>query len=216
MATPPEPRPILAKVVLLAGPSGCGKTHVALQSGLPVVALDDFYRGGAAPDLPRTDDGAVDWEDPDTWDADAAVQALDELCRSETVDVPTYSFGANAVVGHRTIERNGSPVVVAEGIFAAEIVAALRERDLLADALLVRQPRTVTFVRRLLRDIREARKSPWYLVRQGWTKTMAEPAVVARQRALGARPTTKATALRRLAELAGDGPPIASEPCPSP
>lgn len=216
MVATPEPRPILAKVVLLAGPSGCGKTHVALQSRLPVVALDDFYREGDVAGLPRTPEGVVDWEDPATWDADAAVDALDELCRSDAVEVPTYSFGDDGIVGHRKIGRDGSPIVVAEGIFAAEIVAALRERGLLADALLVRQPRAVTFVRRLLRDVRDARKSRWYLLRQGWTKTRTEPAVVARQRALGARPVSKAAARRRLAELAGGWAPIASEPCPSP
>lgn len=203
-------------MVLLAGPSGCGKTHLAVQAGAPIVALDDFYRNGDVPGLPRTADGVVDWEDPATWDADAAIAALDELCRSDRVEVPTYAFGEDAVVGHRTIERDGCAVVVAEGIFAAELVGPLRERGLLDDALLIEQPRAVTFVRRLVRDLRDGRKSPSYLVRQGWAKTRSEPAVVARQLELGARPVSKPEARARLAELVGGGAPIASEPCPSP
>lgn len=210
MASIPDPRPLQARIVLLAGPSGCGKTHLAVQAGLPIVALDDFYRAGSEPDLPRTTDDVVDWEDPATWDADAAIAALEEICRGDRVGVPTYEFGLDRAVGHRTIERGGSSIVVAEGIFAAELVGPLRERGLLADALLVRQRRSVTYVRRLIRDVRDGRKAPWYLVRQGWAKTRSEPAVVARQRALGARLVGKPEARRRLAECAAERQPAAA------
>lgn len=188
--------------MLLAGPSGCGKTHLAVLAGLPIVALDDFYRDGTEPGLPRRADGVVDWEDPATWDAEAALTALDVLCHQDTVEVPTYAFGADRAVGHRTIDRHGSPVIVAEGIFAADLIGPLRDHGLLADAILVHQGRWTTFGRRLVRDLRDGRKAPWYLVRQGWAKTRSEPAVVARQRGLGARVATKAAARRRLQELA--------------
>lgn len=202
MPPPPDPRPIVAEVVLLAGPSGCGKTHLARTVGLPIVALDSFYRDGTDPGMPRNPAGMVDWEDPASWDPDAAVAALAELCRAEQVDLPTYAFGEDRVVGSRTIERGGAPIVVAEGIFAAELVARLRREDLLADALLIRQNRWVTFARRLVRDLREARKAPWYLVRQGWAKARSEPTVVAHQRRCGARPVSKREARERLAGLA--------------
>ncbi|CAN5732290.1 uridine kinase [soil metagenome] len=190
-------------MVLLAGPSGCGKTHLARAAGLPIVALDDFYRNGDDPGMPRGDDGLVDWEDPASWDGDAAVAALDELCRADRVLVPTYAFGEDRVVGSRSIEREGSPIVVAEGIFAAELVERLRSCGLLADALLIHEDRWLTFGRRLVRDLREGRKAPWYLVRQGWAKTRSEPAVVAHQRERGARPVSKPEARARLAGLAG-------------
>ncbi|MCU1496619.1 MAG: Uridine kinaselike protein [Acidimicrobiales bacterium] len=202
MRLPPDPRPITAEVVLLAGPSGCGKTHLARAVGLPIVALDDFYRDGTDPGMPRTAEGVVDWEDPASWDPDRAVAALAELCRADHVEVPTYLFGEDRVVGRRTLARDGRPIVVAEGIFAAELVGPLRDAGLLADALLVRQARWLTFARRLVRDLREGRKAPWYLVRQGWSKTRNEPAVVAHQRARGARPVTKAQARARLTGLA--------------
>lgn len=202
MLPEPDLRPVVAAVVLLAGPSGCGKTHLARAVGLPILALDDFYRDGDDPGMPRTADGLVDWEDPRSWDRGRAVAALDELCRAESVEVPTYSFGEDRVVGHRTLVRGSRPVVVAEGIFAAEMVAPLRDAGLLADALLLRQRRGITFARRLVRDLGEGRKAPWYLVRQGWAKTRSEPAVIAHQRALGARPVTKAQARARLRALA--------------
>lgn len=202
MPTPPDLRPIVAEVVLLAGPSGCGKTHLAAMVELPVVALDDFYRDGTDPGMPRTAAGVVDWEDPASWDPAAAVVALAELCRAEQVDVPTYAFGEDRVVASRTISRHGSPIVVAEGIFAAELVGRLRREGLLADALLIRQNRWVTFVRRLVRDVREGRKAPRDLVRQGWAKTRSEPDLVAHQRRCGARPVSKPEARDRLAGLA--------------
>ena len=190
-----------ARVVLLAGPSGCGKSHLARTLDLPILALDDFYRDGS-PELPRRPDGLVDWEDPVTWDGEAAVAALATLCRSGSVEVPTYSFADNRAIDRHVIDRGDAPVVVAEGIFAAEAIAPLSHAGLLADVLLVRQGRWVTFARRLLRDLREHRKSPMALVRHGWAKTRAEPAVVAHHRALGARPITKLDARRLVASLA--------------
>ncbi|MEZ5176827.1 MAG: hypothetical protein R2746_00695 [Acidimicrobiales bacterium] len=202
MSPPDRPTSAPTRVVLLAGPSGCGKSYIARDSGLPIVALDDFYRDATEPGLPRSPDGEVDWEDPTSWDRAAALAALDQLCRTGEVDVPTYSFARSEAVGHRLLRTEGSPVVVAEGIFAAELIAPLREQGLLADALLISVDRWLTYVRRLVRDAREGRKALPYLVRQGWAKTRAEPAVVAHQRAAGARPVTKAEALARLAELA--------------
>ena len=191
-----------AKVVVLAGPSGCGKTYLARASGLPVLAIDDFYRDEDDEAMPIGADGRVDWEDPASWNLDAAMATLRVLCSEPEVKVPEYSFGENRAVGWKSVHRDGCPIVIAEGIFAAELIAPLRAEGLLADALLVHQGRWVTFLRRLVRDLREGRKSPWYLVRQGWAKTMAEPAVVANLRSLGARPMSKPEATARLAELA--------------
>jgi uridine kinase len=198
---PPAPTAPTARVVLLAGPSGCGKTHLARSAGLPIVALDDFYRDGTDPDLPRLPDGHVDWDHPGSWDGDAALAALDEICRTGRVEVPTYVIGENAAVGCHVVDRGDAPIVIAEGIFAAELVEPLRQAGLLADALLLRQGRWVTFLRRLTRDLREGRKPPWYLVRQGWAKAWTEPAVVEHQCALGARLVTKPDARARLTEL---------------
>ncbi len=202
-ADPPGHR---ARVVLLAGPSGSGKTFLALKAGLPVMPLDDFYRPGTDPDLPRSADGSVDWDDPRSWDAGAACDALAELCRTGRVEVPNYVFGEDRAVGHRVIELSPDErIVVAEGIFAAELIAPLRRQELLADALLIEDGRWRTYGRRLLRDLHEARKSPWYLVRQGWRKTRAEPEIVSHLRALGARPVSKPEALQAMTAHAETG-----------
>lgn len=190
-----------ARVVVLAGPSGCGKTRLAERAGVPIVALDDFYRDGDDPGMPVVG-GHIDWEDPASWDADAAVATLAELCRTGRAEVPIYSIADDARVGSRAIELDGSPVVVAEGIFAAEVVSRLDELGLLADALLLRSPALVTFWRRLLRDHREGRKAPLVLVRQGLTKLRDERKVVARQALLGCRRIAKPAAATRLTDLA--------------
>ncbi len=124
--SPDRPSSAPTRVVLLAGPSGCGKSYIARDSGLPIVALDGFYCDATEPHMPRSADGQVDWEDPASWDGAAALAALTTLCRDGEVDVPTYSFARSAVVGHHVLRTDGAPVVVAEGIFAAELVAPLR------------------------------------------------------------------------------------------
>jgi uridine kinase len=201
-----------AKVVVLAGPSGCGKTRLAERAGVPIVALDDFYRDGDDPGMPMVG-GHVDWEDPASWDAEAAVAALGELCRTGRAEVPIYSIADDARVGSRTIELDGSPVVVAEGIFAAEVVSRLDAEGLLADALLLRSPSLVTFWRRLLRDHREGRKAPLVLVRQGLSKLRDERRVVARQSLLGCRPIAKPAAATLLTDLAAT--PVGARPSAS-
>ena len=50
--------PVSAQVIVLAGPSGAGKSRVAEHSGLPILRLDDFYKSGGDPTLPRITEGA--------------------------------------------------------------------------------------------------------------------------------------------------------------
>ena len=83
------------RVVVLAGPSGAGKSRLAARLhaayGWPVVRLDDFYRDGDDPELPTRDLGGttiVDWDDPDSWNAAAAVRALEDLVAAGTTDSP--------------------------------------------------------------------------------------------------------------------------------
>lgn len=187
-------------VVVIAGPSGSGKSHLARRLGLPVLRLDDFYRDGDDPRLPQRF-GIVDWDDPASWDRDAAVTAVVRLCRDGSIDVPDYDIATSRVVGLRRLDMAGSRLVVAEGIFAAETIGPLREAGVLADAIALTHRPLVTFVRRLARDLREGRKPPLTLLRRGWALRAAEPAIVARQVALGAVPCTPAEAGRRIRAL---------------
>lgn len=189
--------------MLLCGPSGSGKSLLAARSGLPVLRLDDFYKEGDDPTLPRvTGSSDIDWDHPDSWDADAAVAAIEELCRTGRTDIPVYDLSLSARTGADSIDIGRTPAFIAEGIFAAEIVGRCREAGVLADALCLSRGPVTTFRRRFLRDLKEGRKSVPFLLRRGWRLMRAERSIVARQSALGAHACDRDEALDRLAAAA--------------
>ncbi|WP_233221442.1 ATP-binding protein [Streptomyces carminius] len=191
-----------ARVILLTGPSGSGKSSLAARTGLPVLRLDDFYKETGDPSLPRfPGSGLVDWDDPASWDADAAVAAIGALCERGRTAVPVYDIAASARTGTEALDLRGARLFVAEGIFAAEIAGRCRELGLLADALCLRGRPGTTFRRRLVRDVREGRKSLPVLIRRGWTLMRDEHTIVAHQVALGAHACGRDEALGRIAEL---------------
>lgn len=181
-----------ARVIVLAGPSGAGKSRLAERSGLPMLRLDDFYKDAGDPSLPLIaqgpNAGVVDWDDPHSWHLDDALDAIARLCRDGVVDVPDYDISLSRRVGVRHLDLAGSPLFVAEGIFAQEVVPRVREAGQLADAICVRQHALITFWRRLTRDLREHRKPPLLLVRRGAALARAQRAVIAHAVALGCRP----------------------------
>jgi len=198
---------------VVAGPSGSGKSRLCdrlhARFGVPVVNLDDFYLDGDDPTLPRTSLGAghdiVDWDDPRSWSREAALDALETLCRDGAVDVPVYDISRSARTGTHRVELHEASYVVAEGLFAHEVVSGLADRGVLADAVCVRNRPMVTFWRRLSRDLREHRKPPMVLVRRGWLLMRKEPQVVAHAVACGCTPMTGDEAFQHLSRLVAGG-----------
>ncbi|MBR7677665.1 isochorismatase family protein, partial [Streptomyces daliensis] len=62
-----------------------------------------------------------------SWDAEAAVAAVVELCASGRTTAPVYDIATSARTGEEELRLDGAPLFVAEGIFAADIVARCRE-----------------------------------------------------------------------------------------
>jgi uridine kinase len=175
------------------------RLHAA--NGWPVVRLDDFYRDGDDPELPTRELGGTtiaDWDDAASWNADAAVRSLERLVVTGSVEVPVYDIARSAAAGTARIDAPPGALVVAEGIFAAEIIGALADTGILHSAWCVRHPRWVTFVRRLVRDLAERRKPPLVLVRRGLALTRSEPELVARMERLGATCASPVEVERRL------------------
>lgn len=197
--------PVPARVIVLAGPSGAGKSHLAERLGLPVLRLDDFYRNGSDPALPRIASGAnaglVDWDHPGSWLPQPALAALDTLCRDGRAEVPVYDIAHDGRCGTQVLDLAGSPLFVAEGLFADQIVPALRERGQLAAAYCITQHRALTFGRRLARDLKEHRKPPLMLLRRGLALMREQGAVVARATAAGCEVLAPDEAHRRLQRL---------------
>ena len=196
--------------MLLCGPSGSGKSLLAARSGLPVLRLDDFYKEGTDPTLPLVAGSSdIDWDHPESWDADAAIAAIEDLCRTGRTNVPVYDIALSARTGADAVGIGQAPLFIAEGIFAAEIVARCRELGVLADALCLSRGAVTTFRRRFLRDLKEGRKSVPFLLRRGWRLMRDERSIVARQTALGAYACDRDEALRRLAAAAAGRHPAA-------
>ena len=194
---------------MVAGPSGSGKSRLCRRlseaTGTPVVNLDDFYKDGDDPTLPRAElaGGApvVDWDDPASWVCEDAVAALAQLCRTGSAGIPVYDIASDSRVGHRVVSLDGSAYVLAEGIFADLVVASCRELGLLSDAVCVHNPPLLTFWRRLVRDLRERRKPAWVLVRRGFSLLRHDRDVVARAAGAGCAVLSSEDAYDRLTAL---------------
>lgn len=190
---------------MLAGPSGAGKSRLAERTGLPVLRLDDFYKDGSDPTLPRLTSGAnagiVDWDDPRSWLPDDALAVLEQLCRDGAAKVPIYELSQDGRCGWQELSLGKARHFVAEGIFAQDIVATCRERGLLAAAYCVRQPALITFWRRLVRDLREHRKPPLVLLRRGVVLMRDQRRVVADAVAKGCLPASPEQAHRAIEGL---------------
>lgn len=194
-----------ARVVLVGGPSGAGKSRLcrrlAAEHGWPVVRLDDFYKDAGDPSLPMSDLGIADWDDVRSWHAGHALDALRSLVRDGEALVPDYSISESRRTGSSRLTCEPGSVILAEGIFAADLVPAVRDARLLADAWCIRRDPWVTFGLRLARDLREHRKPPAVLWSRGHQLRRADRSIVAAQVALGARPLTPNQAVAVAAAL---------------
>lgn len=184
--------------MLLAGPSGSGKSTLAAHLGWPVLRLDDFYRDGDDPLLPRDEHGRADWDAEDSWNAGKALEAVIALSNSGEVEAPVYSISEDRAVGTQTITLGDAPAFIAEGLFADLLVQGAREAGVLRDALVLAPSPPVTFARRLARDVAEARKPVPTLLRRGLRLMREQPLVVRRCVSAGMRRTTPSRARTEL------------------
>ena len=115
-----------ARLILVAGASGSGKSRLAHASACLAFRLDDFYFDADHPGHVLTDYGIIDWDDVASWNAEAAVDALRILLDSGEVEVPQYSISESRRIGSHTVKLGGCDCIVAEGVFAIELLPHLQ------------------------------------------------------------------------------------------
>ncbi|HNV11549.1 MAG TPA: uridine kinase [Propionibacteriaceae bacterium] len=188
-------------VILVAGPSGSGKSRLSGHTGVPQLRLDDFYFDIDRPGMPCVHFGGgdttqtmVDWDDVASWDLAAAVEALASLVETGRATTPVYDISTSRATGSREVDLDDSGSVLAEGIFAPDLLAPCRERGLSVLPIWLDRPRELNFLRRLRRDLAEHRKPPAVLVRRGVALYRHEPSLRAEALALGFEPMSMAQA----------------------
>lgn len=189
------------RLIVLGGASGSGKSYLARMFGKPHVELDSFYReiddDSSEHPLPRTDYGEIDWDHDGTFDSVHAADALAQLLEHRVVTIPKYSIPTSRRVGTVQIRVTHGPII-AEGIFAAQVVQQLRKLDVPVTAWYITEPRGVTAVRRFARDVAERRKPIPHLMQRGVELFKAERALRQEAQEAGFELIRKADAKRQL------------------
>ena len=127
-------------VVLLSGPSGSGKTTTAEKLSQELerrgvrthaVSMDDYFKCPDADDVPRTPDGAVDFESPELMDLKLLDEHFAKLTRGEWILVPKFEFARqmrNDSRG-RPLKLGRDEVAIFEGIHALNTRLTSRHPD---------------------------------------------------------------------------------------
>lgn len=115
-----------AKILLLAGPSASAKTTTSMKimerlvskGEKPIViSLDDFYLDRH--NLPRLDDGSIDYETIETLDLKKLDQCLGELIKTGCSDFPVFDFSTGCRATRTNhIEMDKSSIIIMEGLHA--------------------------------------------------------------------------------------------------
>jgi uridine kinase len=154
-------------VLGIAGGSGSGKSTVVRQviERMPGVAVrllhhDSYYRDH--PDLELEERAAINYDHPDSLETSLLVEHIRALVRGEPVEVPEYDFAAHRRTG-RTRTVDPAPAVIVDGIL---VLADPELRSLLDIRVYVDTDADMRFIRRLLRDTKERRRTVESVVSQ--------------------------------------------------
>ena len=115
-------------IVLLAGPSGSGKTTTAQMivkeiekhsKNAVYLSMDNWFRTKADYDIPKTEDGKLDFESPICVDIDLLNQNLTDLISGLEVELPQYDFvNQKMYFDGSTLQIDKNTIIVLEGLHA--------------------------------------------------------------------------------------------------
>ena len=132
----------------------------AMQVSAAFLDQDGYYKDLAH--LSLEERKQVNFDHPDSIDADLMVEHLEQLARGEPIDKPTYDFAAHTrAPGRVRVEPNA--IVLVDGIL---LFADRRLRDLFDIKIYVDVHDDIRFIRRLQRDVVERGRSMDDVIRQ--------------------------------------------------
>ena len=198
----------MTRLVLIAGASGSGKSRLARQAGLPCLRLDDYYFDADHPGLPASNLGIADWDDPGSWDAEAALAGVQELLATGELEAPAYSIPESRRIGSHHLSLGGATCLLAEGIFAIEFLKTCTDAGLDPEAIYLDRPGLLVYLLRLRRDLAGNRKPIGISIRRGWALFRAQPAFRRKVLAAGFTPLGMRAAAARLSRPETAAQPI--------
>ncbi len=127
-------------VVLLSGPSGSGKTTTAEKLSQELerrgvrthaVSMDDYFIRPDPDRMPRTPDGAIDYESPEMMDLKLLDEHFAKLTRGEWILVPRFEFARQMRNDSRgtPLKLGEDEVAIFEGIHALNTQLTNRHPD---------------------------------------------------------------------------------------
>lgn len=147
-------------IIGIAGGTGCGKTTVAenICQGITgkkaiIIAQDSYYKDLSH--LPLSERKKINFDHPSAFDNQLLLEHLNQLIDGKSIQMPLYSF-QNYTRKKNTKKVEPAEVIILEGILVLEEKAI---RNLLDIKIYVDTDSDERFIRRLIRDTSERKRS---------------------------------------------------------
>lgn len=155
-------------IIGIAGGSASGKTSIAhtlyntfeKTNSVVIIKEDDYYKN--QDHLTMDQRVKTNYDHPFAFDHELLIKQLNDLISGKDIEKPTYDY-VNHTRSSKTEIVTYSDVIILEGLFVLE---SKEIRDLLDIKVFVDTPSDVRFIRRLLRDVNERKRTLDSIVNQ--------------------------------------------------
>lgn len=150
----------------IAGGTGSGKTTITrllserFGKDVSVIYYDNYYK--AHDDLTYEERAKINYDCPDAFDTDLFLEDVAKLKRGENVLCPVYDYTVHNR-SNQTLLIKSAPVILLEGIL---LLSDERIRKLLDIKIFVDTDADVRILRRIMRDVKERKRSLESVVEQ--------------------------------------------------
>ncbi len=150
----------------IAGGTGSGKTTITrllserFGKDVSVIYYDNYYK--AHDDLTYDERAKINYDCPDAFDTELFLEDVAKLKRGEDVLCPVYDYTVHNR-SNQTLLIKSAPVILLEGIL---LLSDERIRKLLDIKIFVDTDADVRILRRIMRDVKERKRSLESVVEQ--------------------------------------------------